>query len=206
MEIKKYTLGYDVNTYLIISGKHAIVIDPGYLFDSVLAKLDESGIALDFVLLTHLHFDHTFGLKDIKDTDIYFSVLDKDNLYNQDITLYKMIGKNIPYNIKKENIHYLNDGEIITFNDNQIKVIFTPGHTSGSLCYLLNDNYLFSGDTLFKQGVGRTDLPSGNVNDLKKSLAKLAKLSRKVRVLPGHDENTTIEEELRFNPYLKNLV
>jgi glyoxylase-like metal-dependent hydrolase (beta-lactamase superfamily II) len=99
----------------------------------------------------------------------------------------------------------LKDGDELTFDGGVIKIIHTPGHTKGGVCFLADDN-LFSGDTLFQQSVGRTDLPGGNMTTLLTSLEKLKQLPDAVKVFPGHGESTTIGEEKLSNPYLKRCL
>ena len=90
----------------------------------------------------------------------------------------------------------------MSLNNLKIECILTPGHTSGGMCFLINDS-LFSGDTLFQVGIGRTDFPTGNMNDFKKSLLKLKCLPKNTKIYPGHGELSTLEFELKYNPYLK---
>jgi len=200
MQVKKYTLEFDINTYVVIENNHYFVVDPGYGFDTVNNQLQESGYILDFVLLTHLHFDHTFGLARLN-TKTYISKYAKDNIYNGDVTLYNMLDIEIPY--KEVDFIYLDLDSSLSFFEHKIKVFFTPGHTKDSVCYLLDSQYLFSGDTLFKEGVGRTDLPTGNEKELYKSLQLFKHFSNSITVLPGHGDKTTIKDELNNNSFLK---
>ena len=93
------------------------------------------------------------------------------------------------------------DGDELPFGDSAIKVLFTPGHTRGSVCYLLNP-YLFSGDTVFYESVGRTDLPTGNTLQLLTSVRRIGALEGEWKILPGHGEQTTLSHEKKYNPYM----
>ena len=121
---------------------------------------------------------------------------------NREESLYRMVGLNIPFDSNNLNIIEVNDNDIINLLDSEIKVIATPGHTDGSVCYLYK-NILFSGDTLFSNSIGRTDFPTGSIKMMKESLAKLSHLSNQIKVYPGHDLKTTIKDEKENNPYLK---
>ena len=111
--------------------------------------------------------------------------------------------KEYPFNINELDIRLLNDNEILNLIGHSIKVIHTPGHTIGSCCYLFDDKILFSGDTLFQVGIGRTDFYTGNMNEMIKSLDLLKKMSSEIKVYPGHGIETTIGFEKKYNPYLK---
>ena len=103
-------------------------------------------------------------------------------------------------NINIDNIRFLSDGETIKLGEISIKVYFTPGHTNCSVCYLIEE-YLFSGDTLFKNSVGRTDLPTGSNIELTNSVKKILNFKNNHCVYPGHDSETTIFDEVKYNPY-----
>ena len=133
------------------------------------------------ILLTHGHFDHVHGLEEIKKrtgAEVWVNEKDVGLQYGGEIAADE----------------FFKDEQVIMFNDEEIKVIFTPGHTPGSVCFLLG-KHLFSGDTLFKQGVGRTDLPGGNIRELEKSLQRVLALPPETKVYPGHGEETTIGNE-----------
>ncbi len=184
MEIKKFVLGaLENNVYLLIKEKDAVLIDceqPAV----ILRYLEKNGLKLKMILLTHGHFDHVRGLEEIKErtkAKVWVNKKDVGLQYGGEIAADM----------------FFKDGQVIKFGGEEIKVIFTPGHTPGSVCFLIG-NSLFSGDTLFKQGVGRTDLPGGNAEELKKSLRRLLALPPETNVYPGHGEETTINEEKFF--------
>ncbi len=199
MQIKTCTNGvFFVNTYLLIKGNDLVLVDPGTNIN--LEEINKYN--LKAILITHAHVDHIDGLKYFKQIPVYISQLDKDKLFDSNLNLYRMLGSKIPYNKEDLNIKIIEDNMIINLLDEEFKVIFTPGHTNGSVCYLTKD-CLFSGDTLFRQSIGRTDFPTGSMLDMQKSLAKLSKLSNHIKVYPGHDGITSMKDEKIYNLYLK---
>ena len=198
-KIKKIVSGaFYTNTYILINGKDAIIIDPTLDFEQYAKEINEKYNVLA-VLLTHGHVDHVDGIRYFN-SNVYVTKEDEIMLKDSNLSLYTMISKVSPY--KDSNINFINvsDGEILNIGSFIIKVILTIGHTSGSVCYLL-DNNLFSGDTMFKYSVGRTDFPTGSESELRKSIKKLLNLSNEVVVYPGHDEKTTIKDEKKYNIY-----
>lgn len=99
---------------------------------------------------------------------------------------------------------YFSDGDVIDFCDKKIKILQTPGHTRGSVCIIADGN-IFTGDTLFREGIGRSDLPGGNSSDLDESLKKLMKMDDDTKVFPGHGRSTTIKHERTRNPFIARL-
>ena len=202
MEIKKLVLGYiGENCYLVSSDNAAIVIDPGYESQEAEEFLKENSGKQRLILLTHSHFDHIGGaekLRDNTDTKIAIGETEAPSLLDKSLT--EMFGVDInPFSADIE----LKDNEIVTVGDLEIKVIFTPGHTKGGVCYYIN-GVLFSGDTLFHESIGRTDFPGGSFAILKESVKMLyADFDGKTPVLSGHGEETTIEHERNFNPYIR---
>jgi glyoxylase-like metal-dependent hydrolase (beta-lactamase superfamily II) len=203
MNIQKVVVGeLRVNCYVVKSGSHCFVVDPGDESDKILNAID--GLVLDFILLTHCHFDHTLALEDLKfcypKVPIYVTQDDKELLRN--------LSEQKPYSTKelkdfKLRVKNIEDNKVINFGKYKIKVIETPGHSHGSVCYLF-DNNLFSGDTLFYHTIGRTDFWTSDPVKMRQSLKKLADLPEEVKVYPGHGPQTTIEEELK-NGYLARL-
>ena len=161
--------------------------------------------SIDYVLLTHGHFDHVMALPYLMeqkpDLDVYLYEDEAEVLANPDLNLGSMMGMNLSL---KAN-HLVKDGEIIDVLGTKVKCIHVPGHTKGGVCYYFADyGWLISGDTLFQMSIGRTDFPTGNLNDLLTAIReKLFVLPPWTKVLSGHTPPTTIEEESRCNPFLQ---
>ena len=186
-----------VNTYFLVGDNNrAIVIDSGENYKKVKQVESEYGFKIEAVLLTHSHFDHAGNAKKLQDdgAKIYVSEKDAKKLLNDD-NLSKDFGREFMYLTAD---YTFNDGEELNLFGIKIKVIATPGHTDGSVCFLI-ENMLFTGDTLFLESVGRTDFKSGNRRELVSSIRKLFALSGDYTVYPGHEEFTTLSHEREFN-------
>lgn len=206
MKIKKYENYYtSENTYVVYNEKtkNGFIIDPGYDAEEIIKEIKE--IKIKYVLLTHCHFDHMEYVN--KFIDFYLAKLicsEKTNINIKDpyINLSEDIGGEAV--VLKEADFILKDGEEINSENIKIKCIYTPGHTNGSVCYLVNNSFLFSGDTLFFQNCGRWDLPTGREEDIIKSIKeKIYKLNDEVIVYPGHGKETKIGYEKKFNMIVK---
>ncbi len=203
MEIKVLPLG-DIgsNSYMIDTEKSAVVIDVGYesdvLTDFLLKNQDKERL----ILLTHCHFDHVGGaekLRKLTNTKIGIGEFEASSLLDGNINLSNLFQE--PLNPFEADFKYLNN-QIITVGDLNFKVIHTPGHTVGGVCYIL-DNILFSGDTLFDRSIGRTDFPGGSFEVLENSVKMLYELDDDTVVLPGHGDSTTIFNERKHNPFIR---
>ena len=167
--------------------------------------LEEDGMELAGVCLTHGHFAHVMALPYLMeqkpDLDIYLYEDEADVLADPQLNLGAMMGMDLSL---KAN-HLVKDGEIIDVLGTKVKCIHVPGHTKGGVCYYFADyGWLISGDTLFQMSIGRTDFPTGNLNDLLTAIReKLFVLPPWTKVLSGHTPPTTIEEESRCNPFLQ---
>ena len=203
MGIKKYTIGsFETNTYIITKGNKCVIVDPALSFNLLLDEI--KGYEVVAILLTHGHLDHIDGIGFV-DAPIYISSYDLVNLSDYSYSLYSLVGIIPSYNFNELKINTLEDNDIIYFGDFTFKVIHTPGHTKGSVCYLYYDN-LFTGDTLFKESIGRTDLPGGSYKDINKSLEKLIhSVNGHVKIYPGHGENSNFKAEKENNPYLLKI-
>jgi len=194
--------GDKANSYILTDGIKAAVIDPASSGE-IITKLKEQGLDPDYIILTHGHFDHIGGIEGILNEYPGVKVLvnpkDRDKLADPGKNVSSMFGSEVYANVKSYPIH---EGESIMLMKVSIEVLETPGHTEGSVS-LKVDNMLFTGDTLFKGTVGRTDFPGSNPRDLAASLKKLAKLPDDLRILPGHGEPTTLGEEKRSNPFFR---
>ena len=191
------------NTFILYSEKEAIVIDPSDTGESVINFLNKRNLTLLAILLTHGHFDHIRGVNRLlKDFDVPVYIHNEDEQMLKNPYINCSFDANVEVN-KKPTL--INDGDVLSFPFCEIKVIHTPFHTRGSVCYYLKDNnVLFSGDTLFKMSVGRDDLPNSIPNKRSESLKRIKSLPGVTKIYPGHGSNSTIEFELNFNAFLKN--
>lgn len=190
----------DENTYIIKSSTKVAVIDPGCVIEKI---LDVTGEKIDYIILTHCHFDHIESLCELKEktgAEIVFSKTGKTNLNNPDVNLSVMVyGKNTG----TEPDILVSDGDFLDFDEFKIKCIETPGHTSCGMCYLLENN-LFSGDTLFNKSIGRTDFPTGNYSVLEGSVKnKIYTLDDNITVFPGHGDKTSVGDEKKYNSFIR---
>lgn len=201
MEIKRLILGtIEVNCYLLLSEKAAIVIDPGFYSYEISEFLNNNIDKERMILLTHSHFDHVGAAKQISDetgVKIGIGKNDAPALSDPNVNLSSVFAT--AFKEFKPDFNF-SDMEEISVGDIKIKVFETPGHTFGSVCYLI-DNHLFSGDTIFFESCGRTDFPGGSLNNIKESFYKLiSNVNPDVTVYPGHGSYTTIEHEIQCNP------
>lgn len=185
------------------TGKTAVV-DPGDKSNELIAQIKKDGSSLDYVLLTHGHYDHISYAKDLADMFGAKIVTGKSNaefLHNPNLNLSSYHGITIP---EMNADILLDDGQSLMLGKTEIKYITTPGHTSGCGSYIF-DNTIICGDCLFCESYGRTDLPTGDDETLIKSLLKLKNISGDYKVIPGHGELTTLEHERKYNPLMRRL-
>jgi glyoxylase-like metal-dependent hydrolase (beta-lactamase superfamily II) len=209
MFLKKLVVGaLETNCYLIgcKKTKKAAVIDPGgeEEVDLILNLLQENNFDLKYIINTHGHIDHIAGNRKLKGktaASLLIHKLDADMLVDTNKNFSIFMGKEIcspPADI------FLEEGDEIILGSLKLTVFHTPGHTPGGISLIL-DNVIFTGDTLFAGGIGRTDLPGGSYQDLQRSIKeKLLILGNGKIIYPGHGPDSTIGEERRTNPYLKN--
>ena len=205
MEIQTlYFGGNEANCYLVLTDSAALVIDPAAPFVEAQRFLSENSDKERLILLTHFHFDHILGAKELRDkfgAKIVIGAMDEVGLYNDRFSLSALVGlSQEPFyaDVKVE------DGDIIEIREDKIEVLYTPGHTAGSVCYRLGEN-LFTGDTLFEYSVGRTDFPTGDSAALTESLKRLAEIEENLILYPGHGDSTTLLKEKLHNPYMQDL-
>ena len=198
--------GYGANCWVLIdeeSGEFAL-IDPscaGEAFSDFIEKRGLKKENLKYILLTHGHFDHITGadeIRDISGAPLAIHEADADFL-TTDKNAYKYFFREDLIMRPAEII--LHDGDVLTFGQNEIRVVSTPGHTEGSVCFFVGDN-IYTGDTLFDRSIGRTDLVGGNQAKLEDSLRKLISLESDYNIYPGHGSVSTISKQIKFNPYL----
>lgn len=205
MILETFVLGpIENNNYLLVDedSREAVLFDCTQESEEIENALEKHNANLKFILLTHGHFDHVLGVNTFRNKyncQVLIHEEDKIMLDNmKDFT--KFFGLGEPEIQKVDG--FVKEGDVIKFGNKEIKVIHTPGHTKGGVCYLV-ENKLFSGDTLFLESVGRTDLPGGNFNEIKSSIQnKLFNLDKNTEVYPGHGPTTTIEHEKVNNAFL----
>lgn len=193
----------DQNCYIIPDGNgKCVIIDPGAAFELIDGELKKQNLIPEKIFLTHGHFDHTSAAKELKESygaRLYIHENDECMLSDREKS-GALIAPFFPFNPVEAEEH-VKQGDIIRQGELEIKVMETPGHSQGSVCYIYED-VIFAGDTLFKGSVGRTDLYMGDYRQLDKSLEKLASLSGDYTVLCGHGDDTALEWERKFNPYI----
>lgn len=179
--------------------KLAAVIDPGEQAQDIKKVLDQEGVSVKYILLTHGHYDHTTGVPELKkllgDVEVYIHKADAQGTGN---TIFPLAGQ-------VEDLRYYDEGDHLSLGGLDIQVLHTPGHSKGSVT-LKVDDVLFTGDTLFAGSCGRIDLPGGDWKEMSASLKRLAALEGDYQVCPGHEGLSTLERERESNPYLAQVM
>lgn len=181
--------------------KEAVIIDPGDNIDKILKALKDNGLTLKYIINTHAHFDHVGGNAALKkETGAKIVLHERDDILLErlikqaDVFGYE-IDPSPPADI------FVQDGDTINFGELALEVIHTPGHSPGGISLKIGDT-IFSGDTLFRRSIGRTDLPGGSFDHIIDSIReKLFIYDNSTRIYPGHGDSTTIGEEKEGNPY-----
>ena len=191
------------NTYVVYNDNNeAVVIDPSKRYEGIHRYLEKHDLKLKGIFLTHGHIDHMRGIEVLLNhynVSVYMHFLDKEHLTNPDYNCSSYIDE------KDETFlftpSFVSDEQTLNvLKGLSIKVIHTPFHTQGSVCFYFKEiNSLFSGDSLFQSGIGRTDLPGGNTRQIKESLRKIFALPEETTVYPGHGPKTTIGHEKQVN-------
>jgi hydroxyacylglutathione hydrolase len=204
MLIKTLTIGnFACNNYLVVceSTKQAVMIDASGEVDTVMREIKAAGAELKYILHTHAHLDHVAGNYLLRKQTGAKALLHRDDKFL--LAIFKdhlrMFGQPDSENPVIDG--HVDDGQVLEVGNLNFKVIHTPGHSSGGVCYLADD-VLFSGDTLFANSIGRTDLPGGSIDQLRQSIVnRLFALDGNIKVYPGHGSTTTIGHEKLNNPF-----
>jgi len=202
MKIIKLTLGsFETNTYIVADGGEAAVIDPASNPAKIKEVLEQNGLKLVKILLTHGHYDHTAACAEL-DAPVYVHEGDAAMLSEPDKSFAAIMREH--YRPCAAD-YFLNDGDTVKIGGAQLKVIHTPGHSAGSVMFVSESGVIFSGDTLFAGSVGRTDGWSGSFSEQMRSLMKIKAMDGDYRVLPGHGEETTLKYEKENNPFMTRV-
>ncbi len=182
--------------------KKVVFIDPADQGSHIFQALEKNGFTIEGILLTHGHFDHIWGAKELRELSgakIYALDAELELLEDAGLNVSAQAGRS--YTLTPDEV--LHDGDEITIGDMKAQVIATPGHTQGGCCYYFKEaGMLISGDTLFEESVGRTDFPTGSMSNLVRSIKeKLFVLPEDTKVYPGHGDSTTIGHEKKYNPF-----
>lgn len=194
MELLHLNVGrLQTNCYVVWAqgSQTCAVIDPGDEAERIIQNVEQKGLTVEAVLLTHGHFDHVGGVKklhQLTNCKVYMNI--KELALPEQLTAGSLFYT-----------HTYTQGDTVTAGGVTFRVLETPGHSEGSVC-LLCDQTIFSGDTLFAGSCGRTDLPTGSWSTINRSLRQLAQLPGEYTVYPGHGPATTMNEEREYNPYM----
>ncbi len=193
---------FGANTYALISGNEALVVDPAVSVSAILDAIRAEDAYPVGILLTHGHFDHILSLDTLRQAigiEAYIHKSDAVMLTDgKKNAFYEFFGKERVYAPAER---LLSDGDKIPLGNEKITVIHTAGHTGGSVCYY-SDGLLVTGDTLFAEGIGRCDLWSGNADEMRLSLKRLSELPKNTPIYPGHGASSTLGNALDNAAYI----
>ena len=207
MKIQHSVLGMcATNTYYVYDDgtKRGLIVDPADSPDTIIAKADSLSMIPEAILITHGHFDHVLAMNKVREhygIKVYAGLTEKQVLHDMAMNLTSSFGMGQIFDADI----YLKDGEEFETAGYHIKAIEVPGHTIGGMCYYFDkQGVLFSGDTLFCESVGRSDFPGGSASALCRGIKdKLFILPEHTKVYPGHMDETTIGNEIKYNPFCR---
>ncbi|HDZ49763.1 MAG TPA: MBL fold metallo-hydrolase [Candidatus Aerophobetes bacterium] len=205
MKVKKVVVGiFEVNCYILWDekDKEAIVVDPGEEGERIIEVIRKDSLKIRSIVNTHTHIDHIGAndfLREKTEAPLLAHSADVFLLQDAELNLSALTGKDRSFGLPDR---VLEEGDEIRVGGFSLRILHSPGHTPGSIC-LYGDNKLFSGDTLFAGGIGRTDLAGGNLKELQKSIKdKILTLPDEVVVYPGHGPSTTVGKERKCNLFI----
>lgn len=192
------------NTYIAIKEDKALIVDPGQRSETISLFLEKLNVSPIGILITHGHFDHIASLSQVqKRYGIPVYMLEKEIKMLEDPHLNGSV-EYIGAAVYEADVTPLYEDEELDLKPFRIKVMHTPFHTEGSICYYFyEEDVIFTGDTLFKNSIGRSDLPTGSFRNISSSLKKLQELPKNTVIYPGHGPASTIDQETKFNRYFR---
>lgn len=191
------------NCYILGDEKtgKAAVIDPGDEPERIVEKLNRKRLNCEYILLTHAHVDHVSGIKGVVEATGAKVLIHKGDAFMLKSAPVQALAFGMKPFMPPKIEKYIEDGDIIEIGNLKVKVLHTPGHSSGGVCFLV-ENCIFVGDTIFQGSIGRTDLPGGDYNELIASVeAKIFTLPDDTVIYPGHGPETTVGYEKKYNPF-----
>ncbi|HYE54593.1 MAG TPA: MBL fold metallo-hydrolase [Chitinophagaceae bacterium] len=199
------------NTYVLYNeAGECCIIDPGCYFSNERNELkdfiSDSRLRPKYLLNTHCHLDHVFGNKFVAQTYNLKPYLHPNEKMVLDFAPVSAMHYNLPFDNYTGEVQYITENEVIRLGDDELKVIEAPGHSPGHVCFYIEaQELLIAGDVLFRESIGRTDLPGGDFDTLIRNIRqKLFVLPPSVKVYPGHGPDTTIGHEMKFNPFVRS--
>ena len=209
LSVFKFPTGpLQTNAYVLVEERSdsAVVVDPGYDDGTLVKFIDKRSLKIEKILLTHGHFDHIGAVPELKlktKAEVWIHPFDADMLIDPSKNLSAYV--NVHFSMQPAD-GLFKDGMSIRLGSSEIRVIHTPGHSPGSVCFYC-DGFLIAGDTLFRDSIGRTDFPGSSTERLIQSIrCKILPLGDKTIVHPGHGDDTTLAHEKRNNPFLREGI